>query len=152
MPANCSYWRGDQGPADPPARTLSVLRAPSPRHLIQSHSFNSFNNCHLLLVLSVDIKKSLVVYLLELGCQFGKRLDCIISNCQANACLCVCMCVSHMSPFVSHQVGSHTQLAPHSSTELHTAPHGKSAYQGSTSSTPSDVRSHWMHWLHHTHA
>ena len=32
----------------------------------------------------------------------------------------VCVtCVTHMSPFVSHQVGSHTQLAPHKSTELH---------------------------------
>ena len=93
-----------------------------PLHVISSNPthFKSFNNCPLILVLSVDIKKSLVVYLLELGCQFGKRLDCIISNCQANACLCVCMCVSHMSPLVSHQVGSHTQLAPHSSTELHT--------------------------------
>ena len=66
----------------------------------------------------------------------------------------VCVtCVTHMSPFVSHQVGSHTQLAPHNSTQQ--APHnstwGKSAYQGSTSSTPSDVPSHRMHWLHHTH-
>ena len=48
------------------------------------------------------------------------------------------------------------KLAATRSTQLHTAPQnstrGKSAYQGSTSSTPSDVRSHRMHWLHHTHA
>ena len=40
----------------------------------------------------------------------------------------VCVtCVTHMSPFVSHQVGSHTQLAPHNSTQLHTAPQGERA-------------------------
>ena len=64
------------------------------------------------------------IYKSYIGCQFGKRLDCIKSNCQANACLCVCMCVSHMSAFVSHQVGSHTlHTTPHSSTQLHRTPH-----------------------------
>ena len=72
-------------------------------------------------------------------------------------CVCVChiclpLCLIKLAATRSTQL--HT--APHNSTELHTAPQnstwGKSAYQGSTSSTPSDVRSHRMHWLHHTHA
>ena len=122
---------GGPGPAGQPALTLSVLRAPSPRHLIQSHSFNSFNNCHLLLVLSVDIKKSLVVYLQELH-RMSVRQKVGLYQIELPAecmSLCVYVCAvchirTHMAPFVSHQVGSHTlYTTPHSSTKLHTTPH-----------------------------
>ena len=65
------------------------------------------------------------IYKSYIGCQFGKRLDCIISNCQANACLCVCMCVSHMDTHVSLCVSSSWQ--PHNSTQLHTTQHGERA-------------------------
>ena len=66
----------------------------------------------------------MVLYLLELRCQFGKRLDYIISNWQANACLCVCdVCDTYVSLCVSSSWQPHTA----SSTQIHRTPQGERA-------------------------